>query len=302
MCSYDRLFMKKGKIVKGIAGFYYVHDGRGKVYECKAKGIFRNRRVKPLVGDDAAFEVLSEEEGLGNITEILPRRNALVRPASANVDQAFVVFAVREPDPNLNLLDRFLVMMETEGIPCHVCFNKADLDGEGGERLCGLYEKAGYPARLLSTYTEEGLSGLRSLLRGKTTVMAGPSGVGKSSLMNLLHPEAGMETGAVSEKIRRGRHTTRHTELFFLEEDTFLLDTPGFGSLELSGIAPEELRFYYPELLELEGNCRFQGCIHGKEPDCAVKKALEEGQVGRERYENYLLLYEELKSKKRYGR
>ena len=120
--------MKKGKIIKGIAGFYYVHDGRGKVYECKAKGVFRNRRVKPLVGDDAAFEVLSEAEGLGNIAEILPRRNTLVRPAAANVDQALVIFAVKEPDPNLNLLDRFLVVMETEEIPCHVCFNKADLD------------------------------------------------------------------------------------------------------------------------------------------------------------------------------
>lgn len=296
--------MKKGKIIKGIAGFYYVHDGRGKVYECKAKGVFRNRRVKPLVGDDAAFEVLSEAEGLGNIAEILPRRNTLVRPAAANVDQALVIFAVKEPDPNLNLLDRFLVVMETEEIPCHVCFNKADLDRECGERLLEIYEKAGYSSHLFSTYTytEEGLLELRLLLRGKTTVMAGPSGVGKSSLMNLLHPEAEMETGAVSEKIRRGRHTTRHTELFFLEEGTFLLDTPGFGSLELFGIPPEELRFYYPELARLEGKCRFQGCVHGKEPDCAVKKALEEGAVGRERYENYLLLHEELKSKKRYGR
>ncbi|MCI8505241.1 MAG: ribosome small subunit-dependent GTPase A [Lachnospiraceae bacterium] len=294
--------MKKGKIIKGIAGFYYVHDGHEKVYECKAKGIFRNRGMKPLVGDDAAFEVLSEEEGLGNISEILPRKNSLVRPASANVDQALVIFAVKEPDPNLNLLDRFLVMMETEEIPCHVCFNKADLDGPKGRKLTALYEKAGYPSHLVSTYTGEGTLEIRNLLLGKTTVLAGPSGVGKSSLMNLLHPEAGMETGRVSEKIGRGRHTTRHTELFFLEKDTFLLDTPGFSSLDLFGLPCEKLRFYYPELFKLEGECRFQGCIHGKEPDCAVKKALEEDKISRERYENYLLLYEELKSKKHYGR
>ncbi len=283
--------MKKGKIIKGIAGFYYVHDGRGKIYECKAKGIFRNRRMKPLVGDDTVFDVLNEEEGLGNITEILPRRNSLLRPATANVDQALVIFAAKEPDPNLNLLDRFLVTMEIEEIPCQICFNKADLDRQEGTRLLRLYEKAGYPAHLFSIHREEGLSGLRELLRGRTTVMAGPSGVGKSSLMNFLHPGADMETGSVSEKIGRGRHTTRHTELFFLEENTFLLDTPGFSSLELSDIPCEELRFYYPEFLKLEGKCRFHGCIHGKEPDCAVKQALGEGRVCRERYENYLLVY-----------
>lgn len=294
--------MEKGKIIKGIAGFYYVHDGHDTVYECKAKGIFRNRRVKPLTGDDVAFEILDGEECLGNITEILPRKNALLRPASANVDQALVIFAVKEPDPNLNLLDRFLVMMEREEVPCQVCFSKADLDSEDGKRLLTLYEGSGYPSHLFSTYTGEGLSSLRELLRGKTTVMAGPSGVGKSSLMNFLCPQAAVRTGSVSEKIGRGRHTTRHTELFFLEENTFLLDTPGFSSLELPDMPCEELRFCYPELEKLEGKCRFQGCIHGKEPDCAVKKALEDGTVRRERYENYLLFYEELKARKRYGR
>lgn len=293
--------MIKGKIIKGIAGFYYVHDGHDKVYECKAKGIFRNQNVKPLVGDDVEVEILDEEENLGNIVKIFPRNNSLIRPAAANVDQALVIFAVKEPDPNLNLLDRFLVMMGIQDIPCHICFNKAELvDEKAAGRLASIYERADYPVHLVSTYTGYGLDEIRKLLTGRTSIMAGPSGVGKSSIMNCMNPEARMETGAVSEKIKRGRHTTRHTELFYVGENTFLLDTPGFSSLYIEGLECSELRFYYPELEKLEGRCRFQGCIHGREPDCAVKRAVEEGKISKERYENYLLLYEELKNKKRY--
>ncbi len=293
--------MTKGKIIKGIAGFYYVHDGHSRVYECKAKGIFRSQGKKPLVGDDVAVDVLNEEENLGNITEIFPRKNSLIRPASANVDQALVIFAVKEPEPNLNLLDRFLVMMGMQEIPCHICFNKVDLSGgDMAERLAAVYGGAGYPVHSASTYTGEGIEEIQTLLRGKTTVMAGPSGVGKSSVMNAVSPEARMETGAVSQKIKRGKHTTRHTELFCVGEGTFLLDTPGFSSLAIEGLECSELRWYYPEMEKLEGSCRFQGCVHGKEPDCAVKRAVEKGTISRERYENYLLLYEELKSKKRY--
>lgn len=291
---------KTGKIIKGIAGFYYVHDGIGKVYECKAKGLFRKQGVKPLVGDNVTLEVLDENEGLGNIVEILPRKNSLIRPASANVDQALVLFAAREPDPNLNLLDRFLVVMGIQGIPCEICFNKADLDQEEAERLAELYRKAGYPARAVSTYTEAGIEEIRKILAGKTTVMAGPSGVGKSSMMNRINPDAGMETGRVSEKIKRGRHTTRHTEVFWVGTDTFLLDTPGFSSLSIEGIEAAELRYYYPEMEQREGQCRFQGCVHVKEPDCAVKEALEAGEISGERYRNYTLLYEELKARKKY--
>ena len=292
--------IKNGKIIKGIAGFYYVHDGHGKVYECKAKGVFRSRKVKPLVGDDVALEIINEEEALGNIVEILPRKNSLIRPASANVDQALVIFAAKEPDPNLNLLDRFLVVMGIQDIPCHICFNKADLGSGEAERLAAVYGKAGYPSYFVSTYTKAGIEKIRALLAGKTTVMAGPSGVGKSSMMNLINPEANMATGGVSEKIKRGRHTTRHTEVFWVGPDTFLLDTPGFSSLEIEGIEAEQLRYYYPEMGALEGKCRFQGCIHGKEPDCAVKAAVESGEISGERYKNYLLLYEELKNRKKY--
>ncbi len=288
----------KGKIIKGIAGFYYVHDGHDKVYECKAKGIFRSQGIKPLVGDDVSVEVLSEEESLGNIQEIFPRKNSLIRPASANVDQALVIFAVKEPDPSLNLLDRFLVMMGIQQIPCRICFNKSDLTDP--EPLAKIYREAGYEVCCTCTGSGEGVGEVLALLRGKTTVMAGPSGVGKSSMMNRICPEAGAQTGTISEKLRRGRHTTRHTELFCVGQDTYLLDTPGFSSLEVDGISCEELRFYYPELFRLEGQCRFQGCIHGKEPGCAVKAAVEQGSVSRERYGSYLLLYEELKNRKRY--
>ncbi len=290
--------MIQGRIIKGIAGFYYVHDGHDKVYECKAKGIFRNQGLKPLVGDRVSMEILSEEEGLGNIETILPRENSLIRPASANVDQALVIFAAKEPDPSLNLLDRFLVMMGIQGIPCLICFNKADL--KDPENLAALYRRAGYEVCVVCAGTGEGIGQVRKLLEGKTTVMAGPSGVGKSSVMNRILPEAEAATGAVSEKLKRGRHTTRHTELFFVGRGTYLLDTPGFSSLDVTGIAPEELKLYYPEMERLEGRCRFQGCVHGKEPDCAVKEAVENGTISRERYENYLLLYEELKNRKRY--
>ena len=290
--------MIQGRIIKGIAGFYYVHDGHDKVYECKAKGIFRNQGLKPLVGDRVSMEILSEEEGLGNIETILPRENSLIRPASANVDQALVIFAAKEPDPSLNLLDRFLVMMGIQGIPCLICFNKADL--KDPEDLAALYRRAGYEVCVVCAGTGEGIGQVRKLLEGKTTVMAGPSGVGKSSVMNRILPEAEAATGAVSEKLKRGRHTTRHTELFFVGRGTYLLDTPGFSSLDVTGIAPEELKLYYPEMERLEGRCRFQGCVHGKEPDCAVKEAVENGTISRERYENYLLLYEELKNRKRY--
>ena len=217
-----------GKIIKGIAGFYYVNNGENKVYQCKAKGIFRNRKIKPLVGDDVEFSVLDEEAMEGNIDEILPRKNQLIRPAAANVDQALVLFALTHPAPNLNLLDRFLVMMSMEDIPVTLCFNKQDLGDEAlMEQYRSIYGPAGYPVYFISAMEETGIEQVRSLLRGKTTVLAGPSGVGKSSLTNCIQPEAEMETGDISRKIERGKHTTRHSQLFFVEKDTYMMDTPG---------------------------------------------------------------------------
>lgn len=291
----------QGKIIKGIAGFYYVHTPEGKIYECKAKGVFRKDRKKPLVGDDVVLDVLDEELLTGNISDILPRKNELIRPQVANVDQALVIFSFTRPVPNCNLLDRFLIMMQKQKIPCVICFNKLDIATTGEqEELLLTYRKCGYPVLTVSTYTREGIGKLFKALDGKTTTVAGPSGVGKSSIINLLQPDVSMETGAISEKIERGKHTTRHSQLIALSGDTYIMDTPGFSSLMIPLDEKEELAQYYPEFAEYEPECRFSGCSHIYEPDCGVKKALEEGKISPVRYQNYVLLYEELKKRKRY--
>ena len=290
----------QGKIIKGIAGFYYV-DAEGKRYECKAKGIFRKDHRKPLVGDDVEMEILDEEKAIGNIRELLPRRSELIRPAVANVDQAMIIFAVTSPQPNFNLLDRFLIMMKQQDLPCLICFNKMDLDQENLEReYRSIYENSGYPVCMISVKQERGIEELRSWLKGKTTTVAGPSGVGKSSLINLLLGERTMETGTLSEKIDRGKHTTRHSELLELGECTYIFDTPGFSSLELFDIEKEELASFYKEFEPYEQNCRFGGCSHTAEPVCGIKEAVKQKKISPVRYENYCLLYEELKLKKKY--
>lgn len=291
----------KGKIIRGISGFYYVHTGERGIYTCKAKGIFRKLQIKPLVGDDVEMSVLDEETKEGNVDCILPRRNTLVRPAVANIDQALVIFAVQKPEPSFNLLDRFLVMMEQQNLPVMICFNKTDMISEQEEQeIRRIYEPGGYRVIFTSTVSGSGIETLKERLRGRTTTVAGPSGVGKSSLVNLLQPQIQMETGEISAKIARGKHTTRHSELIRVEADTYIMDTPGFGSLGLFDLEKEELRHYYPEFDPYEGTCRFLGCVHVHEPDCAVKAALEAGEINRIRYKNYCLLYEELKEQRRY--
>ena len=291
----------QGKIIKGIAGFYYVYGEDEVLYECKAKGIFRKDNQKPLVGDNVEITILDQQEQTGNLIRILPRKNSLIRPAVANIDQALVIFAAREPKPNLSLLDRFLVIMEKQDVPVIICFNKQDLcDDEEVGRLKEIYEACGYPVVLASAKQGEGIEEIKSRLRGKTTTVAGPSGVGKSSLTNLLQNEVQMETGEISKKLGRGRHTTRHSQIIQIEEDTWLYDTPGFTSFYVEEIEKEELRFYFREFSKYEGTCRFQGCTHTHEPGCMVKNALEEGKISKERYENYLELYGELKEKRRY--
>lgn len=309
----------QGKIIKGIAGFYYVHvdeptkdnvkqgisngcpTEHGKIYECKAKGIFRKDNRKPLVGDDVELDILDEEKMIGNIRELLPRKSELIRPAVANVDQALLTFAITKPQPNFNLLDRFLIMMEQQNLPCVICFNKLDIDEEGvGEQYEEIYRKAGYKTMLISAGTKTGIDAVKEILHGKTTTLAGPSGVGKSTLINCLQSEVVMETGSISNKIERGKHTTRHSELIALGEDTYILDTPGFSSLSLFDMEKEDLAGFYPEFTEHEKYCRFGGCSHIGEPDCGIKEAVQEGAISKMRYDNYVLLYEELKNVKKY--
>ena len=293
--------MQKGKIIKGIGGFYYVHTRDNVIYECRAKGIFRKNGIKPLVGDDVGIEILDEKEKTGNLMEILPRKNTLIRPAVANVDQALVIFAVNRPKPNFNLLDHFLVMMEYQKVKTVICFNKEDLSTkEELEELQRIYAGCESQVLFVSAGQEKGMEAVHEILKGKTTTVAGPSGVGKSSLINCLQSHTSMETGEISSKIERGKHTTRHSELICVSEGTYIVDTPGFSSIELYGMEKEELQDYFPDFAPWEPECRFAGCAHVKERDCGVKRALERGEISASRYENYCQLYEELKGHRKY--
>ncbi|EDO58457.1 MULTISPECIES: ribosome small subunit-dependent GTPase A [Clostridia] len=290
-----------GKIIKGIGGFYYVVCENGVTYECKAKGVFRNRKIKPLVGDNVEIEILDAEKNLGNIEDILPRFNWLNRPAVANVDQTVIIFAVSAPAPNFNLLDRFLINMEQHEVPTIICFNKIDLEGfRQSEDICRSYTKSGYEVLFISAESGYGIHTLEAVIKGKTTVFAGPSGVGKSSTLNSLFPDANVQTGGLSEKIQRGKHTTRHSELMFVDDDTYIMDTPGFSSLYTEGIEAEDLKLYFPEIAAYTGTCKFNMCNHISEPGCLVKEAVGDGRISKMRYDDYVMIYNELKEKRKW--
>ncbi len=280
-----------GIIIKGIGGFYYVKASHN-VYECKARGVFRKEKITPTIGDRVTIEADGEK---GSIVEIVPRTSYLLRPPVANIDTMLIVIAAAEPSPNLTVADKMLVNAEISGIKPAVCINKTDL--AESEEIKDAYAKAGYDVIEVSAEKNEGIDALRSFLKGKSTAFAGLSGVGKSSLLSLITDDD-LETGAVSEKIRRGRHTTRHVELFELADGGYVMDTPGFSQLEVEGIRAEELWRYFPEMADCDGKCRFRGCAHINEPDCAVKDKLAEGKIAHSRYESYRELYEKLKQTK----
>ncbi len=292
---------RQGRIQKGVGGIYYLRTSGGEVYACRAKGIFRRTGIRPLPGDEALFEILDEKEKEGSLKEILPRKNVLVRPQVANADQALVIFSIHDPEPNLLLLDRFLTVMERQGLPSLIVFSKADLaDEEEIRAMREVYQDAGYPLFFTGLPDGRGVEELKKALDGRTTVVAGPSGAGKSSLINRLQDGVLMETGQISRKLKRGKHTTRHAQLIWTGEDTVFVDTPGFTALYLPEMEEEELAPCFHEFAPWEGDCRFQGCRHDKEPDCSVRKAVLDGKVSRSRYGNYCLLLEEIRQRPRY--
>lgn len=286
--------MVAGRIIRGIGGFYYLDTG-DEVYACRARGIFRKRGLKPLPGDYAKAEVTDPADREASITEICPRRNALIRPAAANVDQAVLFFSLHDPEPDPLLLDRFLILMERQQVPVVLCFNKQDLGTEEELRYWRrIYEPCTGRVLTLSASGGEGTEEVRALLAGKTTILAGPSGTGKSTLTNAVQSSVTMETGEISRKLKRGRHTTRRAELIRFDADTWICDTPGFTALETPFMEKEELQHCFPEFRPYLGSCRFQGCAHMAEPDCRVKEALSRGEISEERYKNYRFMYQEL--------
>jgi len=289
-----------GRIIKGIAGFYYVAVEGSGIYECKAKGLFRLLGIKPLVGDIVDIEITHEADREANIVKIHDRTNELYRPAAANIDQMILVTALAEPDPNLRVTDRFLIQMKRQGIKVVLIFNKLDLaDAKEAEEFRKIYTDAGYDTLLVSARDPACIEAVKERLSGKTSAFTGPSGVGKSTIVNAIAPDACMATGEISRKLHKGRHTTRHTELFVVSEGTYICDTPGFTSFIPEDMEKEDLRFCFDEFLPYEGKCRFNGCVHENEPECAVKEAVEEGELSRVRYESYLSFLRELKEREK---
>ncbi|WP_026893905.1 ribosome small subunit-dependent GTPase A [Clostridiisalibacter paucivorans] len=292
--------MLEGIIVKGIGGFYYVKVNND-VYECRARGLFRKKSVKPLVGDKVKIEVTDEDKKIGYVMELFDRETELIRPPVANVNQAVIVFSIKQPDPNLWLLDRFLILAESQDLDIYICINKIDLASvEELEKINTIYSNAGY--KVINTTVKKGLGidELKSVLKDKITVFAGPSGVGKSTLLNNIQKGLNLKVGDISKKTNRGKHTTRWAELLELDMGGWVVDTAGFSSLDLSFIQEEDLELYFKEIYEKSHLCRFNGCKHYKEPDCAIKNSLEDGEISKTRYDSYINFLQEIKNNRRY--
>ncbi|GAB6109278.1 ribosome small subunit-dependent GTPase A [Fusibacter bizertensis] len=290
--------MSHGIIFKGIGGFYYVKQN-GILYECKARGKFKNDKIIPMVGDYVTISVHDTENKLGMIEEIHERRNSLIRPVVANVDQAVVVFSIKDPMPNMTLLDKMIVLAEHSALDVVVCFNKSDLDlNFDFETYREIYEAAGYKVLKTCALTLDGIDELIEALAGKINVFSGPSGAGKSSLLNAIADYA-VETGELSSKIKRGKHTTRHSELFEIINGGIIVDTPGFTSLSVSEVDPEDLPDYFPEFKKYAESCRFDNCLHQNEPGCQVKAAMTEGKINKQRYDAYIYIFNEIVEQRR---
>lgn len=288
----------KGIIIKAYGGFYFVHTDAGLI-KCKIRGRIALQHKNVLVGD--RVQVHRTGPGEGVIENILPRTTELQRPAVANVDQTVIVLSWVQPRPNAMLLDRFLLQSLVAQIPPVICFNKTELAAPGDLELARDYQPTGFPVLSVSANTGLGLQELKAHLQNRVSVLAGPSGVGKSSLLNSIQPGLGLKTGTISHKLKRGRHTTRHVELIPLTGGGLVADTPGFTSLQLPSMRREELAGYYPEFAPHASRCRFNGCLHHHEPGCAVKEAVQKGLVSRLRHENYLvLLVEVMEMERRY--
>lgn len=292
------VFMEEGVIVKGIAGFYYVENHDGNVFECKARGKFRKEKLSPIVGDKVYIDVFDDRHGV--INEIKPRKNQLIRPLVVNIDQAILVFAIKKPDINFILLDKLLIFIEKNGIDALICLNKSDLASEEDMmKIKQIYENIGYTLFTTNGKTGEGIEILKKSLKDKITVFAGPSGVGKSTIFNRLQNKVVMETGDISKKIERGRHTTRHAELIEITKGSYIVDTPGFSSLDLNFIEIEELQYYFKEFTQYLGQCKFSTCLHSKESGCMVKEMVDKGRITQERYNTYIGILQELQENRR---
>lgn len=288
--------MFEGVILKAYGGFYYVRSG-DRTWECSLRGRHRLDRQGVMVGDRVALTATGEAKGV--IERFFPRTTVLLRPPIANVDQAVLIFSFVDPRPNNGLLDRNLIQAAEAGLTPLICFNKLDLSEDSDAIWPDTYLKAGYPVISTSTVTGEGVGELKGRLKDRLSVFAGPSGTGKSSLLNAVQPGLNLKTGQVSRKLKRGKHTTRHVELIFLDSGGMVADTPGFSNLGLPDMSREELGLYYPEFDRYLARCKFTGCLHHKEPVCGVKEALARGEVPAQRYESYLTFLAEVMANER---
>ncbi|MGD9567179.1 MAG: ribosome small subunit-dependent GTPase A [Sedimentibacter sp.] len=286
--------MIDGIIIRGVGGNYYVDTG-SKLVECRARGLFRLKNIKPLVGDRVLIRLTEEDENQGYIEEIKDRTNEMVRPPVANAEQLLIFFAVINPEPSFLLLDKLLIAAETNNLKPVICFNKCDLaDEKLKKQIENNFINTDYKVLFTSKYDENSLNRLKDILKDKLSVFSGPSGVGKSSIMNAVQPDFQLKTGEISDKLKRGKHTTRHAEIYKLDFGGYVVDTPGFSSFELEGIGEYDLKEYYPDIKKIDSGCRFADCLHYKEPDCVIKDAVNDGLISETRYNNYVRLLEEI--------